>query len=60
MISPGQLENSVDLPEDIAAAIPLGRAGTLEDIAQAMTYLIADGGYVTGQNIDVAGGYRPA
>lgn len=57
MISPGQLANSVDLPDDLQAAIPAGRAGTLDDIAGAMRYLLgAD--YVTGVNIDVAGGYR--
>jgi NAD(P)-dependent dehydrogenase (short-subunit alcohol dehydrogenase family) len=57
MISPGQLENSVDLPEDLVAAIPAGRAGTLDDIAGAMMYLLS-ASYVTGVNLDVAGGYR--
>jgi len=57
MISPGQLANSVDLPEDLPGTIPAGRAGTLDDIAGAMRYLLASG-YVTGVNIDVAGGYR--
>jgi len=57
MISPGQLENSVDLPEDLVAAIPAGRAGTLDDIAGAMMYLLS-ANYVTGVNLDVAGGYR--
>jgi NAD(P)-dependent dehydrogenase (short-subunit alcohol dehydrogenase family) len=59
MVSPGQLENSIDLPapQDIARTIPLGRAGTLEDITQAVHYLL-DAPYVTGVNIDVSGGYR--
>ena len=59
MVSPGQLENSIDLPEADAlrALIPLGRAGTLDDIWQAVAYLLA-ATYVTGANIDVAGGYR--
>lgn len=57
MISPGQLANSVDLPEDIEATIPLGRAGTLDDIASALGFLL-DNTYVTGVNLDVAGGYR--
>ena len=59
MVSPGQLENSVDLPspEEIGRTVPLGRAGALHDIAQAVEYLI-DATYVTGVNIDVAGGYR--
>jgi NAD(P)-dependent dehydrogenase (short-subunit alcohol dehydrogenase family) len=59
MVSPGQLENSVDLPppDEISQWVPIGRSGTLDDIAQAMHYLL-DAGYVTGQNIDIAGGYR--
>lgn len=59
MVSPGQLENSVDLPpaDEISQTVPLGRWGTLEDVADAVTYLL-DAGYVTGVNIDVAGGYR--
>jgi NAD(P)-dependent dehydrogenase (short-subunit alcohol dehydrogenase family) len=59
MVSPGQLENSIDLPppEEIGRSVPLGRAGALHDIAQAVEYLL-DATYVTGVNIDVAGGYR--
>lgn len=57
MASPGQLANSVDLPDDVVATIPAGRAGTLDDMSAAITFLI-DSDYVTGQNIDVAGGYR--
>lgn len=59
MISPGQLENSIDLPapEQMGRTVPLARAGTLDDVAQALHYLL-DAAYVTGVNIDVAGGYR--
>ena len=59
MVSPGQLENSVDLPppEEIGRWVPLGRSGTLDDIASAVHFLL-DADYVTGQNVDVAGGYR--
>jgi 3-oxoacyl-[acyl-carrier protein] reductase len=59
MISPGQLDNSIDLPapEQMSQTVPLGRSGTLDDIAQALHYLL-DASYVTGVNIDVAGGYR--
>lgn len=59
MVSPGQLDNSIDLPppEAIGTEVPLGRAGTLEDISQAVEYLL-DAPYVTGVNIDVSGGYR--
>jgi 3-oxoacyl-[acyl-carrier protein] reductase len=59
MVSPGQLDNSVDLPpaSEIGFTVPLGRAGTLDDVARAVKYLL-DATYVTGANIDVAGGYR--
>ncbi len=59
MVSPGQLENSVDLPppDAIGKWVPLGRAGKLDDVAQAVEYLL-DASYVTGVNIDVSGGYR--
>ena len=59
MVSPGQLENSIDLPapDQIGAWVPLGRAGSLGDVAQAVEYLL-DAAYVTGVNIDVSGGYR--
>jgi 3-oxoacyl-[acyl-carrier protein] reductase len=59
MVSPGQLDNSVDLPppDQIGNWVPLGRAGSLQDIAQAVEYLL-DASYVTGVNLDVAGGYR--
>ena len=59
MVSPGQLENSIDLPtpDKLGMIVPLGRAGTLEDISDAVVYLL-DASYVTGANIDVAGGYR--
>jgi NAD(P)-dependent dehydrogenase (short-subunit alcohol dehydrogenase family) len=59
MVSPGQLDNSIDLPgpDEIGQWVPLGRAGALDDVAQAVRYLL-EAPYVTGQNIDVAGGYR--
>ena len=59
MISPGQLENSIDLPppDQISDSIPLGRAGSLRDVTQALEYLL-DAPYITGINIDVSGGYR--
>jgi len=57
MVSPGQLDNSVDLPEDYARRIPLGRPGTSEEVAGLVSWLASEAGsYVTGQNIDVAGG----
>ena len=59
MVSPGQLDNSIDLPSphEIGAWVPLGRAGGLDDVTQAVEYLL-DASYVTGVNLDVSGGYR--
>ena len=43
--------------EDMAKYIPVGRTGTGEDIAAAVSYLVSDGAsYVTGQTISVNGG----
>ncbi len=42
---------------DMAKYIPVGRIGTGEDIAGAVSYLVSDGAsYVTGQTISVNGG----
>jgi 3-oxoacyl-[acyl-carrier protein] reductase len=57
MVSPGMLNNSIDFPDDVAAWIPMGRGGELDDVGQAVRYLLK-ASYVTGVNIDVAGGYR--
>jgi NAD(P)-dependent dehydrogenase (short-subunit alcohol dehydrogenase family) len=57
MVSPGQLENSVDLPEDISRRVPLGRAGRVEEIAEAVAWLASEkAAYVTGQELEVSGG----
>ncbi|HNY30685.1 MAG TPA: SDR family NAD(P)-dependent oxidoreductase [Fibrobacteria bacterium] len=57
MVSPGQLENSVDLPEDIARRVPLGRPGRALDVAEAVAWLASEqAGYITGQELEVAGG----
>lgn len=57
MVSPGQLDNSVDLPDDISRRTPLGRAGTADDIADAVAWLASDkASYITGQELEVAGG----
>ena len=40
-----------------AAAIPLGRLATVEDVAELTAFLASEGaGYLTGQAINVAGG----
>jgi len=59
MISPGHIDNSVDLPADIASHVPLGRPARIDDIAGALLFLLSPAGaYITGANIEVAGGYR--
>ena len=58
MISPGHLENSIDLPKDIKTSIPLGRSGTSKDIINMVDFIISSkANYITGQNIEVSGGY---
>ena len=58
MISPGHLRNSIDLPKDIKKSIPLGRPGTSKDILSLVDFIISSNAtYITGQNIEVAGGY---
>ncbi len=59
MVSPGHIDNSVDLPADIASHVPLGRPARIDDIAGAVLFLLSPAGaYITGANIEVAGGYR--
>jgi len=42
--------------EAILARIPLGRAGTPQEVARAVRYLIVDGEYYTGETLNVNGG----
>ena len=43
--------------QDMARNIPVGRMGTGEDIAAAVSYLVSDeASYVTGQTVSVNGG----
>jgi len=42
--------------EAILARIPLGRAGTPQEVARAVRYLIADGDYYTGETFSMNGG----
>ncbi|HUS55422.1 MAG TPA: SDR family oxidoreductase [Thermohalobaculum sp.] len=57
MVSPGQLVNSVGEVGGVPGHVPMGHDGSAENVFQAIEYLLgAD--YVTGANIEVAGGYR--
>jgi acetoacetyl-CoA reductase len=42
--------------ETIFARIPLGRAGTPQEVARAVRYLIVDGDYYTGETLSMNGG----
>lgn len=56
MISPGYLETAVDLKD--ANALPLKRAATLKEVAKWVVFLFQEeNAYVTGQNIEIAGGF---
>jgi 3-oxoacyl-[acyl-carrier protein] reductase len=62
-VAPGYIETPMTAVLDekqtaaMMAQIPVGRAGTGEDIAQAVVYLASEGaGYVTGHVLDVNGG----
>src|SRR5690606_31637268 len=59
MVSPGILSNSVELPEDPADFVPMHRLGTIGEVTDAVEFLIGDRArYITGVNLDVAGGYH--
>lgn len=58
MVSPGYLEESVDQPKDLTK-IPMQRLGTYKEVVDLILYLLSDQAcYVTGQNIEIAGGTR--
>lgn len=55
-ILPGYIE-SYAIDEAIRAKIPLGRSGSVEEIADTAVFLLSSrAGYITGQNIRVDGG----
>jgi NAD(P)-dependent dehydrogenase (short-subunit alcohol dehydrogenase family) len=46
--------------DEVRASIPLGRHGTGADVAAVVSFLASDdAAYVTGQTINVDGGYQP-
>jgi NAD(P)-dependent dehydrogenase (short-subunit alcohol dehydrogenase family) len=61
-VSPGYTETDMfakvpgDIQAQIKAKIPLRRFAQPEEIARAVTFLVADGDYITGQTIGVNGG----
>jgi acetoacetyl-CoA reductase/3-oxoacyl-[acyl-carrier protein] reductase len=61
-IAPGFTETDMfakvpaNIQEQIKTRIPVGRFAHPEEIAKAVTFLAADGAYITGQQINVNGG----
>ncbi|HEV8029672.1 MAG TPA: SDR family oxidoreductase [Stellaceae bacterium] len=63
VVSPGSIDTRRDNPEwyhgrpPDAAGIPLGRQGSVDEIAATCLFLVSeDGGFITGQTIHVNGG----
>jgi 3-oxoacyl-[acyl-carrier protein] reductase len=58
MVSPGVLETSVVYPP--LTTIPKGRYGTYDDMSAAIDFLLKpEANYITGQHLEVSGGWRP-
>jgi NAD(P)-dependent dehydrogenase (short-subunit alcohol dehydrogenase family) len=56
MVSPGYLDNAVDLPEDLHA-LPMKRPASLHEAARVIAFLLdEESRYITGQNIEIGGG----
>lgn len=56
VVSPGVVENSVSQP---LHQIPCGRAATLDEMVRAVDFFIdPNAGYITGQVVEVAGGWN--
>ena len=56
MVSPGVLENSLSKP---LHEIPMNRLGSFDDMIGVIRFLLSEkGSYITGQHIEVAGGWR--
>jgi NAD(P)-dependent dehydrogenase (short-subunit alcohol dehydrogenase family) len=55
-ISPYVVENSAEFPDEL----PRGRPAGFEDMSQAMLFFLdEDSGYISGENIEVDGGWLP-
>jgi NAD(P)-dependent dehydrogenase (short-subunit alcohol dehydrogenase family) len=58
MVSPGYLDISEDLPADLSK-LPMARTASSAEVTEVIAFLLSDkNAYITGQNIEVAGGVR--
>ena len=58
-VAPGPIRSAMTttFPDALKAAIPLGRLGTADEVAEAVKFLASDAaGFITGEIIDVNGG----
>ncbi len=61
-VAPGFIDTEIldtlspELQEQLKKEIPLGDFGKVEDVAGAVAYLVAEGGYITGETLHVNGG----
>ncbi|MBX0290270.1 acetoacetyl-CoA reductase [Hymenobacter sp. HSC-4F20] len=62
-ISPGYIETEMvmavpeNIREQIVAQIPVGRMGYIEEVADAVSYLVSEkSGFITGSNLSINGG----
>jgi 3-oxoacyl-[acyl-carrier protein] reductase len=62
-VAPGFIDTDMtrDLPEEhrqaLLSGIPLGRLGTVDEVAEAVSFLCSDGAsYITGETLHVNGG----
>ena len=62
-VAPGYIDTpmngwmSSEERKSLEEEIPLGRAGQAEEIAEAVFFLAEGGGYITGETLNVSGGF---